>query len=167
MRFETALVGVLPELVKEWYIVHVLADGIKAAESLRAQLPITLQSRYIPKEFLVDGAMEEALVAADLLLGRAGASTLAEAAALGLASIIVPYPYAEGHQRANANALAATGGAVVISDESLTSERLLQEVTALASPEARGRVGRAATAYAKPRAAGDISALLQQLAGEG
>ena len=167
MRFETALVGVLPELLKEWYIVHVLADGIKAAESLRAQLPITLQSRYIPKEFLVDGAMEEALVAADLLLGRAGASTLAEAAALGLASIIVPYPYAGGHQRANANALAATGGAVVISDESLTSERLLQEVTALASPEARGRVGRAATAYAKPRAAGDISALLQQLAGEG
>ena len=108
--------------------------------------------------------MEEALVAADLLLGRAGASTLAEAAALGLASIAVPYPYAGGHQRANAEALAAAGGTVLIDDEDLTPERLRNELKVLAEPAARQRIGAAASLLAQPNAASQIAEALQRLA---
>ncbi|RLT28227.1 MAG: hypothetical protein DWI47_00460 [Chloroflexi bacterium] len=118
----------------------------------------------MPQDFLHGGAMEEALVAADLLLGRAGASTLAEAAALGLASIAVPYPYAGGHQRANAEALAAAGGTVLIDDADLTPERLRHELTVLSDPAARQRIGTAAASLAQPTASLQIAEALQRLA---
>ena len=109
--------------------------------------------------------MEDALIAADLLLGRAGASTLAEAAALGLPSIIVPYPYAGGHQRANAKELAAVGGAIVIEDAALTPELLQREVAKLSAASDRQRVGAAASSLARPGSAEEIADILQRLGG--
>jgi UDP-N-acetylglucosamine--N-acetylmuramyl-(pentapeptide) pyrophosphoryl-undecaprenol N-acetylglucosamine transferase len=111
--------------------------------------------------------MEDALVSADLLLGRAGASTLAEAAALGLPSIIVPYPYAGGHQRANARELAAVGGAIVVDDAALTPELLQREVAQLTPSSARHRVGAAAASLARPEAAEQIAEILLRLARRG
>ena len=164
VRFERALSGILSELLATWQVIHVVADGLTEAESTKRQLPADLQPRYQPRAFLHGGEMEEALVAADLLLGRAGASTLAEAAALGLASIAVPYPYAGGHQRANAEALAAAGGTVLIDDEDLTPERLRHELKVLAEPAARQRIGAAASLLAQPNAASQIAEALQRLA---
>ncbi len=164
VRFETALAGTLQALLADWQILHVVAGGINEAQEVQRQLPAHLQSRYTPKALLHGGEMEEALVAADLLLGRAGASTLAEASALGLASITVPYPFAGGHQRVNAEALAAAGGTVMIDDAALTSERLLSELTRLSSPAARQQIGDAASSLAQPDAALRIAALLQRLA---
>ena len=164
VRFERALSGILSELLVTWQIIHVVADGRAEAESTKRQLPADLQPRYQPAAFLHGGEMEEALVAADLLLGRAGASTRAEAAALGLASIAVPYPYAGGHQRANAEALAAAGGTILIDDADLTPERLRQELKVLADPAARQRIGAAAASLAQPNAALQIVDALQRLA---
>jgi UDP-N-acetylglucosamine--N-acetylmuramyl-(pentapeptide) pyrophosphoryl-undecaprenol N-acetylglucosamine transferase len=110
--------------------------------------------------------MESALVAADLMLGRAGASTIAEAAAAGLPAIIVPYPYAGGHQRANAEAAAEAGAATLINDEALTSDRLLAAVQHYATPAQRAAAARAATTLAHPDAAAVIAEKLLQLGGE-
>ena len=90
---------------------------------------------------LHDGAMETALVASDLLLGRAGASTIAELAAAGVASVLVPFPHAvDDHQTHNARFLAGRGAAVLIPQNELTPQKLAEllrgftrEVLAIAS----------------------------------
>ncbi|MDD4572117.1 MAG: undecaprenyldiphospho-muramoylpentapeptide beta-N-acetylglucosaminyltransferase [Clostridia bacterium] len=76
--------------------------------------------------------MSDALWAADVIIGRAGASFLAEVAAVGRASVLVPYPYAAGnHQEANAKALADVGGATMILDKDLTAANLKEAVLAV------------------------------------
>lgn len=162
-RFETALDGALETLLTAWRVVHVVLDGLPEAERRQASLPAELRERYVPVEFLGGGAMEAALVAADLMLGRAGASTIAEAAAAGLPAIIVPYPFAGGHQRANAEAAAAAGAATLINDEDLTAERLLAAVATYATPEQRAAAQRAARTLAHPEAAFVIAKTLLDL----
>ncbi|MGI9859932.1 undecaprenyldiphospho-muramoylpentapeptide beta-N-acetylglucosaminyltransferase [Moorella naiadis] len=76
--------------------------------------------------------MEQALAAADLVIGRAGASFLAEVLARGLPSILVPYPYATAnHQEYNARALARQGAARVVLDRELKEGRLYRAVLEL------------------------------------
>ena len=166
-RFETALDGALATLLREWSVLHVVMDGLPEAELRRASLPAELRERYLPVDFLGGGAMEEALVSADLMLGRAGASTIAEAAAAGLPAIIVPYPFAGGHQRANAEAAATAGAATLINDEDLTPERLLAAVATYATPAQRATAASAAATLARPDAAAVIAEKLLQLSGRG
>ena len=73
--------------------------------------------------------MPDMLAAADLVICRAGASTLSELEVAGRGSILIPYPYAaENHQYHNAKVLADRGGAVVIQQKDLTGEGLIQTV---------------------------------------
>ena len=75
---------------------------------------------------------------ADLVLCRAGATTVAEITAKGLAAILIPYPYATGnHQLYNARFLEDNRAAVVIREEELTAERLAQESAKLMSDQER------------------------------
>jgi UDP-N-acetylglucosamine--N-acetylmuramyl-(pentapeptide) pyrophosphoryl-undecaprenol N-acetylglucosamine transferase len=145
----TALDGLLPD----WHVLHIAGDtGLAAANEVRDQLPVELRARYHPVGFLTD-AMADALVAADLVLGRAGSSTCAEVTAAGVASILVPYPYAGGHQRANAAWLADQGAAVQVPDGELDGPRLLAEASRLRDDEARSRVADAARRLGRPEAA--------------
>lgn len=76
--------------------------------------------------------MDLLYAAADLLLCRSGASTLAELTILGVPSILVPYPYAAaGHQEANARVLEQRGAAVLVQDKELSGEKLYLEVKSL------------------------------------
>lgn len=76
--------------------------------------------------------MQDALAAADLVISRAGAATLAELTVRGLPSILVPYPYAaENHQEYNARALEKEQAAIVILDRDLNGEVLCEQVAAL------------------------------------
>ena len=71
---------------------------------------------------------------ADLVISRAGATTVAEVSAVGLPTIFVPYPYAaDDHQRANAESLVRRDGAVMILQHELTGERLANEIRKIAS----------------------------------
>lgn len=82
--------------------------------------------------------MEQLLAAADLVIGRAGASFLAEVLVRGLPSVLVPYPYAAAnHQEYNARAVAAKGAAVLILDRELKTGRLAQVVDTLLSDTGR------------------------------
>jgi UDP-N-acetylglucosamine--N-acetylmuramyl-(pentapeptide) pyrophosphoryl-undecaprenol N-acetylglucosamine transferase len=80
--------------------------------------------------------MADAYAAADLLLARAGASTLGELAALGKPSILVPYPHAaEAHQAANAARFEAAGAAVVLTDRELQAGALVTALAQTAKPQ--------------------------------
>lgn len=76
-------------------------------------------------------AMEDAYAAADLMLGRSGAGTVHETAAVGLPALFVPLPHGNGEQGRNATPLVRAGGAVLIPDVQLTGERLVREVVPL------------------------------------
>ncbi len=108
-RFNAAVAEALPELVERVHLIHVTGDtGYAAALAGREALPPDRRARYRPYPFL-GAEMADALVAADLIVGRAGSSTLAEATALGKPLVVVPYPHAAGHQRANARQLVEAG----------------------------------------------------------
>ena len=82
------------------------------------------------KEYLHE--MPEALSAADLIICRAGATTIAEVTALGVPSILIPYPYAaENHQEYNARALVEKNAAVMIKDAELSGPRLVETIEML------------------------------------
>lgn len=152
-RITSALEGALAEMVGEWRILHIAGEaGMAEALAIRDLLPEPLRHRYEPMPFLTD-RMAAALVAADLVLGRAGSSTCAEVAAVGVASILVPYPHAAGHQAANAEWLAAQGAAVVVRDAELTGPRLVAEVAALRDDRRRGEMAAFARGLGRPDAA--------------
>lgn len=111
--------------------------------------------------------LDERMRSADLVVARAGASTLAELTVLGRASVLVPLPTAaDDHQRKNARVLAAAGACEVIEERELTGERLAQVLVALASDGARrARMAASARALGKPDAAARVAERIVALAG--
>ncbi|MBT8216566.1 MAG: undecaprenyldiphospho-muramoylpentapeptide beta-N-acetylglucosaminyltransferase [Acidimicrobiia bacterium] len=101
--------------------------------------------------------------AADVAIARAGALTVSELAVTGTPSILVPYPGAGGHQRANAAFLVDAGGAVLLDQEQL--DRLPAVVEAALVPEELARRRAAARAVGKPDAAGRVAAAVLEAAG--
>jgi UDP-N-acetylglucosamine--N-acetylmuramyl-(pentapeptide) pyrophosphoryl-undecaprenol N-acetylglucosamine transferase len=103
---------------------------------------------------------------ADLIVSRAGASTVAEIAAAGKPSIFVPFPKAaDDHQRRNAEAMQRAGAAVMLEERDLTSANLADTVARLLSnPADLQAMSAAARAMAHPRATRDIAELAVSLA---
>ena len=99
--------------------------------------------------------MDNAYAAADLVVCRAGASTLSELTVFGKPSVLIPYPYAaHDHQRLNALALAAAGAAEVIVEQELTAEGLAGSIRSLqGDPRRRQAMGRAAAGLGRGDAA--------------
>jgi UDP-N-acetylglucosamine--N-acetylmuramyl-(pentapeptide) pyrophosphoryl-undecaprenol N-acetylglucosamine transferase len=104
--------------------------------------------------------MLTALAAADLVIGRAGSSTLAEVTALGLPMVVVPYPHAGGHQRENARILANAGAARLIEDDDFDGQTLLNAATILDDPAVHARMAAAARSLGRPGAADAVAALV-------
>jgi UDP-N-acetylglucosamine--N-acetylmuramyl-(pentapeptide) pyrophosphoryl-undecaprenol N-acetylglucosamine transferase len=109
--------------------------------------------------------MPAAFGAADLVISRAGASTLGELLAAGKAALLVPFPGAtDQHQLENARALERAGAARVIEQSGLTPKRLVEEIDALtAAPERLRNMEQAARSMAVPDAASRIADLIEQL----
>ncbi|GFK93551.1 UDP-N-acetylglucosamine--N-acetylmuramyl-(pentapeptide) pyrophosphoryl-undecaprenol N-acetylglucosamine transferase [Fundidesulfovibrio magnetotacticus] len=122
------------------------------------------QERVTVEPFIQD--MPEAYAWADLVIGRAGASTLAEVACMGLPSVLVPFPHAtHDHQAVNASYLERVGAAVVLKEKDLNTQTLEAAVLSiLGDPEKCRAMGRAARTQAKPHAARDIAMELSRLA---
>ena len=159
-RFSDAVAGALPVLVERHTVLHVTGDaGYAAALAAREALPGARRERYRPVPFLAE-EMTAALAAADLVVGRAGASTLAECAAFGLPLICVPYPHAAGHQRVNAEAYAASGAARLVADEAFDAAALLEAVHTLDDPAAHLAMSAAARAAGRPGAATAVAELV-------
>jgi UDP-N-acetylglucosamine--N-acetylmuramyl-(pentapeptide) pyrophosphoryl-undecaprenol N-acetylglucosamine transferase len=147
----------------ELEVLHQTGKGRDAAvRDAYVRLDMTTRARVVP--FLDDVAGE--LAKADLVVARAGAGTVAEIAAVGRASLLVPFPFAaDDHQAKNAAALARAGGAVCILQKEATPEVLAAELRRLAGDaELRTRMARAATAVGRPHAAHEVAGDLLHLA---
>lgn len=81
--------------------------------------------------------IEKAYAAADLVVGRAGASTIMELARCGKPSILIPYPYAQAHQRANAKLAEIVGAALMVEESDLSPEKLLNLVRSVLMSESQ------------------------------
>jgi len=103
--------------------------------------------------------------AASLVLARSGASTVAELAAAGKPSLLVPFPQAaDDHQRKNAEVLAYAGAAQVILEKELTPNRLQESlIRLLQEPAALEQMSEQARKLAHPDAATQIAALVQSI----
>jgi UDP-N-acetylglucosamine--N-acetylmuramyl-(pentapeptide) pyrophosphoryl-undecaprenol N-acetylglucosamine transferase len=155
-----AMVAALPHLPgpDELRLVH------QTGETMRAEVEEAYRAAGRPDEvraFLDD--MPARLLAADLLVCRAGATTCAELQAAGRASLLVPFAAAaDDHQRANARAMEAAGAAAVLEEEDLGPERLAGELRALlGAPERLAAMAAAARRLARPDAAARVADLLE------
>lgn len=104
--------------------------------------------------------------AADLIVCRSGASTMAELAAAGRAALLVPFPQAaDDHQRKNADAFVARGAAEMVVERELTEERLLAVLSELLGDDARrAAMGAAARGLAHQDALTRIAGMVRELA---
>ncbi|HEY6193463.1 MAG TPA: undecaprenyldiphospho-muramoylpentapeptide beta-N-acetylglucosaminyltransferase [Candidatus Eisenbacteria bacterium] len=155
-RINGAAVDALRRLKGRVAVQCILQTGREEYEAVsqiveREQLPATVLP-FVRK-------MHLAYAAADLVVCRAGAMTLAEIAVCGRPSILVPYPFAaHDHQRVNAANLADRGAAVVIEDADLTGERLAQEIAHLLSDKTTlSRMSANARLFARPDAAARLA----------
>jgi len=135
------------------HIVHITGKGAEhdsVVSALRARG--VSSKRYKALDYIDD--MGSALAAADLVVSRAGATSIAEITALGRPAILVPYPYAtEDHQTLNASAVADAGGAILIPDKELNPENFVETVTSiLFDPVKRANMSAASRSFANPHA---------------
>lgn len=105
-----------------WQVIHVTGEYRDSVED--PGLAGYLVLRYVDR-------MEFALAVADLALGRAGTSTVAEVTALGIPAVFVPYPVGNGEQRFNARAAVEAGGAVIVDDSRFDPEWVASDLVPL------------------------------------
>ena len=129
-----------------------------------------LRAKCIPSDRLWIGPyindMAEAYSAADLVLCRAGASSLAELTNLGKPAVLVPYPHATGnHQFFNAEALVKQGAAELVEDRNIAEDRTRELVLGLLHDrDALARMGEACRKQGRPEAAGELAERIAMLA---
>lgn len=145
------------------HVVH--STGADDFEWTSGQLALTEaeQKRYRVQAY-IDG-MGDMLAAADLVLSRSGASSVAEIAALAAPSVLVPYPLATAdHQTTNARFLVDAGAAVMFADADIDGDAFADEVCGLlASPERRAAMRAAARDLAQDQAAARLADAIESL----
>jgi UDP-N-acetylglucosamine--N-acetylmuramyl-(pentapeptide) pyrophosphoryl-undecaprenol N-acetylglucosamine transferase len=162
---------------------EVVPEGLgELAPSLRHRLQIVQQcrpddieqvrARYaglkVPADlstYITD--MPSKIADAHLVIGRAGASTIAELTAAGRPAILVPLPSAtDDHQTANAREMAKAGGARMIPQDEFTPETLARQIEALAEdPQALANAAARSLSVGRPNAASDLADLVERIAG--
>ena len=165
-RLNTAVAEALKALLESPGVEVHHVCGERDHDDLRAMrsgLPPEVRQRYTPEAF--HDAMDELLLSADLVIGRAGGSAIAEMTAVGVPMILVPYPYAGGHQRFNAEPIERAGCAAVVPDEEFSGVRLVDEVRRLsAEPGRLARMAHASLALGRPDAAAAVARLVVEAA---
>jgi UDP-N-acetylglucosamine--N-acetylmuramyl-(pentapeptide) pyrophosphoryl-undecaprenol N-acetylglucosamine transferase len=159
-----ALMSALPELLVEMQVIHLTGKlDWPEVNAFCSTLPAENSAHYHAFPYLHED-MGAAFSAADLIISRAGASSLGEFPMFGIPAILVPYPYAWHYQRVNATYLARHGAAVVVEDAELPG-KILSLVRELIHDEARrSQMRKAMQALYRSQAAVDIANLLQSLA---
>lgn len=148
---------ILKELVGQYEIIHQVGEN--NFEDMRLETASILESGgetyYHLVSFMNEEKMRSAYFLADLIVSRAGATSIFEIASRGKPAIVIPLKNAaQDHQRQNAYEYARRGAAVVIEEDNLTPSVLLHEIqTLIADSERLKRMGQAAQAFSRPDAA--------------
>jgi len=135
-------------------IVHQTGEkDLAATEARYKEAAVAADCRAFIKD------MAGAYLAADLVIGRAGATTVAELAIAGKPAVLIPYPFAAGnHQELNAREMADKGAALMFRQKELTAAKLAGALRPLLEdPEKRASMGAAMKSLARPGAAGAIA----------
>ena len=156
----------LPYLLEMAQVIHVSGElGWPQVQATRESLLGSHRRDYHTYAYLHE-EMSLAISAADLVVSRAGASSLGEYPLLGVPAILVPYPYAWRYQKVNADYLASRGAAIVLEDEHLKDELLIVVQTLLKEPAKLRAMRQAMQSLARPNAAREIASQILELAGE-
>jgi len=162
----SAVLDNLPALLAQSQLVHLSGElDWSRVAAARNNLPESKAAIYHAYPYLHE-EMGAALAAADLVISRAGASTLGEFPLFGLPAILVPYPHAWRYQKVNAEYLVRHNAAVEIEDAQL-NEKLLPTVAELLGNRSRlDTMREAMKSLSHPQAAIEIGRQLVALAGE-
>lgn len=157
------MVEMLPELKKAGVSIR-HQTGVKDEPAVKAAYARAGYDPACVTAFIND--MPDAYAWADLILCRAGASTVAEICGAGVPSILVPYPYAAGdHQTGNARALEQAGAAVLFQEKGLTASFLNGTIAGLFDePDRLAMMSRAALGLARCNAAALVADQLEAVA---
>jgi len=155
-RLNEAVTGALAELLARGVSVLHVWGPKNFPFAPPASEDASTGARYRPLSYV--DRMGDAYAAADLILGRAGAATVVETAAVGLPGLLVPLPHGNGEQAKNAASLVKAGGALLMRDENLTPEVLLRAVHDVLDTPGRLEEMAAAGPALMPRDAADVLA---------
>jgi UDP-N-acetylglucosamine--N-acetylmuramyl-(pentapeptide) pyrophosphoryl-undecaprenol N-acetylglucosamine transferase len=159
-----AVISILPELLNDMQIIHI-AGNLEWPDVQRykdERLTTTQADRYHIYPYLHE-EMGAALSLADIVVSRAGASSLGELPLFGLPAILIPYPYAWRYQIVNAQYLSRHGAALVLDDNDL-KDKLLITIKELMNDKNRlDAMGKAMRSLAHPDAAEAIGHLVCEL----
>jgi UDP-N-acetylglucosamine--N-acetylmuramyl-(pentapeptide) pyrophosphoryl-undecaprenol N-acetylglucosamine transferase len=143
----------------ELQIIHITGKDHfnEVCDRMKRQVKTTDKVRYQAHPYLNN--ISDAYAAADLVVSRAGATTLAELTALGVPSILVPYPYATGdHQLKNAQSLENHGAAKIILNSDIDGNKLFEAVNSIIFDRAvLAQMKERASSLGKPYAANDLA----------
>ena len=159
------VVRALPELLAEAQVVHQVGErSSQAAVAWQSELTREQNRRYRPKGYF-GSELYDLYDAADIVVARAGAGALAEIAANGKPSILIPLPSAAGnHQRKNAEVFGGAGASIVLEQGSATPEELARQVKLLLhDSQRRTEIGRAAKSLAVPNATQKVADLVWEV----
>jgi len=168
-RLNDAVAGSIRELLVAHPGLRVTHQcGARDAEwavPVRAGLPDELRERYTVSAFFDD--IGERIRDADLVVMRAGGSSLAETAVLGRPMILVPYPFAGAHQVDNAMPYARAGAALLIPDEECGAGRFRAEIECVVDdPALWRRMAEASRAAGRPHADDEVVSLIREAAAQ-
>jgi len=158
LRINEAVLTALPSLVSFANVIHQTGQvHLKEVESV-SQVVLAKDpnaSRYHPLGYLSDISMQRAAGVANVIVSRAGATSIAEIALWKKPAILIPIPESISHdQRSNAYAYAETGAAVVLEEENLTPHIIASEVQRIVSDKALcEKMSKSAEGFTDPDAA--------------
>ncbi|MDP2402165.1 MAG: glycosyltransferase, partial [Actinomycetota bacterium] len=157
MASRASFLGISPDV----HIVHVTGR-----EEYSAVIDC-LEPEELVRYHVIDYAedMGSLLAASDVVVARAGATSIAEITALGRPAVLVPYPYAtDDHQTLNARTLVEQGGALLVPDEMLDDPMFVDSVTALLVDDgARATMSAASAAVGRPDAASRVARMIEDI----
>lgn len=157
-KINDTVLSALPDLVSFGNIIHQTgpAHFNEVEQIAKVALAASLHAaRYHPINYLNELSLERAAGAADIIVSRAGANSIAEIGLWKKPAILIPIPESISHdQRTNAYSYARTGAAIVLEEENLTPHLLVSEVRRIAGdPALAKRMGAAAAGFTDPDAA--------------
>ena len=163
-----AVEEILPELLLEAQVIHISGrqdwPAVQASiDQLSRRVSAEILQRYKAFPYL-HAEMGAAYSVANLVVCRAGASTLGELPLFGIPAILVPYPYAWRYQQVNAQFLAERGAALILQDAECKTGLLPLVRSLIHEREKLAGMGAAMSALAQPHAANKIAAELTSLA---